>query len=102
MIYLRASSEETLISKLSFARKDNQWVLGTHNYFLNIIGTLYNDDEVYSEEDDSQGEKVCISPPTPKSGFHANLLILNDDFDPQIPEEIILITPPNKILRVLA
>lgn len=66
-LFLKSDSEADMIEALPFARTDDDWVVATHEYALDIIGTIYNDNAVF----DADGE--VITPATAKDGFHANL-----------------------------
>ena len=99
-LYLRTTDEQELIDSLSFARgvdedDDGIWITGSHNYSLDIIGNLYNDDGVF----DSNGE--VITPATKLSGFHANLCCTEAIAD-LVPAAIQVTPKPNKLKRVWA
>lgn len=44
----------------------------TANHAIDVIGTLYNDDGVYDE--DENGDLVVVTPPTELPGWHINFL----------------------------
>lgn len=102
-LYLKAATEQALIDALPFARGidlqgDPYWLSATNEFSLDIIGDLYNDDAVYSEELDERGRHVCISAPTKIPGFHANLRC-NDRIRALIPEGVIIMPPPGRVQR---
>ena len=46
---------------------------------IDIIGTIFNDDAVYSEtETDSEGFPALVSPATPIDGYHVNICLRAD------------------------
>ena len=40
-LYLKATTEQTLIDALPFARSGNNWIDATHDFALDIIGQLH-------------------------------------------------------------
>lgn len=92
-LYLKAATEQDLINALPFARKDDQWLEATSEFALDIIGDIYNDDAVFKGRE-------CITPATKIPGFHANLILINEDL--VVPEEIIITPSPSKLQRVWA
>lgn len=54
-IYLKAPTEQDLIEALPSFRENDEWVSCSHQHYLDVIGTLYDDNG------------------TLKEGFHANL-----------------------------
>jgi len=91
-LYLRAQSEEELITKLSFLRGQNSQGEGfwrvDHDAEIIIQGTLYNDDEVFNEN----GE--VVTPRTPMVGFYA-ILLCKDWVANLVPSDIKLPKPNN-------
>ena len=86
---LKAEDDASLIEALSFARSKDEddndiWITDTHSYSLVIIGTLYNKDEVYSEE---TGE--IATPPTTIDGYHADIRC-NQEISSLIPLNIVI------------
>ena len=71
------------------------WLVATHDYSLDIIGALYNDDGVYDDEGN------VIAEPTLLNGFHANIRCTQEIAD-LIPSKIIITPPPSKLKRVWA
>ncbi len=99
VLYLKSITENALTEALSFARgidlEDSPfWREATHEYSLDIIGNLYNDDAVWDGVN-------LITPATKIPGFHANI-ICNDRILALIPTDIIIIPPPNRIQRMWA
>ena len=97
ILYLRADTEQNLIDALPFARgvdfdSNPIWIRTTHDFTLDIIGALSNDDATV----DGNGE--VVTQPAQKPGFHANLLC-TDAIAATIPNEIIVIPPPTNIKR---
>ena len=63
----------------------------THDYSMDIVGVIYNDDGVYNEE---TGE--VITPPTPMDGWHVNFKgTLPDGWDANL-------VTPNTPYRIFA
>lgn len=96
VLYLKANNEQALIDALPFARGldllgNPYWIPATHEFSLDIIGTLYNNDAVFNGV-------ALITPPTEISGFHANIKC-NDRILALIPVNIIIIPPPQRIQR---
>jgi len=91
-LYLKALTEQALITALPFARKDNKWMEADHDYAIDIIGDLYNDDAIYS------GENV-ITPATKIVGFHANLRC-TQALANLVPLNVIVTPPPTTLVRV--
>lgn len=83
-LHLKAANEAALIEALPFARYEDSWITATHEFSLDIIGDLYTPG-IYEGE-------VCIMPAVKLEGFHANLILINEDLF--VPEEII-INPSN-------
>lgn len=95
-LYLKAITEDVLIDAIMFARgiyMDSSpfWRKATHEFALDIIGTLYNKDAVW------EGTKL-VTPPTKMPGFHANI-ICNDRIKDLIDVNIIITPTPARILR---
>ena len=98
-LYLKASSEQALIEALPFARGVSQvgesyWISATHEYALDIVGDLYNNDSILNGV-------IIVTPATKISGFHANITC-NDRIMALIPVEIIIMPPPGRIQRMWA
>lgn len=96
-LYLKATDEAALIEALPFARGEDEqgnaiWIQTTHDYALDIVGDIYNDDAVFGEEVDETGALIAITPPTKVEGFHANLRS-NDDIAALVPQSIIIEAP---------
>jgi len=70
--YLRFPSQEvweqtaTAVGVLSVVDGEEQWSYYTHDWAVDDVGVIYNDDGVYSDD----GE--VITPPTPMDGWHVN------------------------------
>lgn len=88
--YLKTKDEAELIKSLSFARVTSEdgegWLRNTHDYSLDIVGTIYNDDAVT----DAAGE--IVTPATSMSGFHANI-ICSPEVISKIPSELFIPAP---------
>jgi hypothetical protein len=73
--YLRFQDQETwLIAATAAGYRVNQednWVFNyyTHDWAIDDVGIIYNDDGVYNEE---TGE--VITPPTQMDGWHVNII----------------------------
>jgi len=98
-LYIKVANEGDLINALTFARvmdenKQEIWLTSSHDYALDIIGTIYNDDAVFADDG-----VTLVTPATPKDGFHANLRLLNDSLESKIPPEIIIPKPNNPVRR---
>lgn len=90
-LYLKATDEQDLIDQLSFARSGDEWIQATHNFALDVIGVMPNNDGVYDES----GE--VITPATIAPGYHANIRCA-DDFLVNIPVNLIIDpVTPNRI-----
>lgn len=90
---LKVLNEQELIDILPFARITDQddnvfWRTDTHDYSLDIIGEMYADDAVYSED----GE--VITPPTKIEGYFANIVATKDIIN-TIPEQY-FVYPQNR------
>lgn len=94
-LYLRTVSEQELIDGLSFAHNNDGWILSSHDYALDIIGDLYNDDAIFDEDGN------ITTPATKKTGFHANLRCTQAIAD-LVSENIQVIPPPISIRRIWA
>jgi len=70
------------------------WVDATHDYSLDVIGGMMNDDAVL--DDDGM---IVVTEATPMPGYHANIRLMNDDFLSNIPESITIPTPANPLRR---
>jgi len=97
-LYLKATDEAELIDEIPFLRgvddnDDPVWITSSHDYALDIIGTLYNDDALYD------GEGVLITPATPIDAFHANLRC-TDEISLLVPIEIQVVPPPSRMQRL--
>ena len=70
--YLRFPSQDvwkqaaTAVGVLSVVDGEEQWSYYTHDWAVDDVGVIYNDDGVYSDD----GE--VITPPTPMDGWHVN------------------------------
>jgi hypothetical protein len=70
--YLRFPSQDvwkqaaTTVGVLSVVDGEEQWSYYTHDWAVDDVGVIYNDDGVYSDD----GE--VITPPTPMDGWHVN------------------------------
>ena len=98
-IYLRAVSEADLIKALPFARRVygdgiERWVTDTENYSLNVIGRLQKNDASYARVKEAL---ICVKPPTPIPGFHANIRVMSDTLI--IPDEIIISEPKTTLVE---
>lgn len=96
VLYLKAASEAALKTALSFARftdieGQESWLLATAEYSLDVIGDIYNEDAVYDN-------RTLVKAATKKVGFHANI-ICNERILALIPQSIIIIPPPGRIIR---
>ena len=71
--YLRFPSQEvweqvaTAVGVLSVVDDEQQWSYYTHDWGVDDVGVIYNDDGVY---DPDTGD--VITPPTPMDGWHVN------------------------------
>jgi len=71
--YLRFPSQEaweqaaTAVGVLSVVDDQQQWSYYTHDWAVDDVGVIYNDDGVYDLE---TGD--VITPPTPMDGWHVN------------------------------
>ena len=71
--YLRFPSQEaweqaaTAVGVLSVVDDEQQWSYYTHDWAVDDVGVIYNDDGVY---DPDTGD--VITPPTPMDGWHVN------------------------------
>ena len=71
--YLRFPSQEaweqaaTAVGVLSVVDDEQQWSYYTHDWAVDDVGVIYNDDGVYDLE---TGD--VITPPTPMDGWHVN------------------------------
>ena len=71
--YLRFPSQEvweqvaTAVGVLSVVDGQKQWSYYTHDWAVDDVGVIYNDDGVYDLE---TGD--VITPPTPMDGWHVN------------------------------
>ena len=71
--YLRFPSQEvweqtaTAVGVLSVVDGEEQWSYYTHDWAVDDVGVIYNDDGVY---DPDTGD--VITPPTPMDGWHVN------------------------------
>jgi hypothetical protein len=106
ILYLKAATEQLLIDALLFARSvDSEglgiWITSTHEYALDLIGDLYNDDTVYSDTIGIYGSYDIITPATKQAGYHANLKC-NERIKALVPVNIIIVPPPSRIQRVWA
>lgn len=105
VLYLRADSEAALITALAFARMTGAngqggWLTATAEYALDIIGDIYNDDGVYDTSSflGFFPSRICVTPPTKKAGFHANLKC-NDRILALVPVGVIIVPPPGHVVR---
>ena len=71
--YLRFPSQDvwkqaaTAVGVLSVVDGEEQWSYYTHDWAVDDVGVIYNDDGVYDPE---TGD--VITPPTPMDGWHVN------------------------------
>lgn len=71
--YLRFPSQDvwkqaaTAVGVLSVVDGEEQWSYYTHDWAVDDVGVIYNDDGVY---DPDTGD--VITPPTPMDGWHVN------------------------------
>lgn len=71
--YLRFPSQEewkqaaTAVGVLSVVDGEEQWAYYTHEWAVDDIGVIYNDDGVYDPD-----TGAVITPPTPIPGWHVN------------------------------
>jgi hypothetical protein len=71
--YLRFPSQDvwkqaaTAVGVLSVVDGEEQWFYYTHDWAVDDVGVIYNDDGVY---DPDTGD--VITPPTPMDGWHVN------------------------------
>ena len=71
--YLRFPSQDvwkqvaTAVGVLNVVEGEEQWSYYTHEWAVDDVGVIYNDDGVYNPD---TGE--VITPPTPMDGWHVN------------------------------
>ena len=71
--YLRFPSQDvweqaaTAVGVLSVVDGEEQWSYYTHDWAVDDVGVIYNDDGLY---DPDTGD--VITPPTPMAGWHVN------------------------------
>lgn len=103
MIFLKFPDEATFLAKAEEAGltytddEENSHVsTGSHEYSLDIVGVIYNDDGVY-ETDPETADLTVISEPTTVDGYHINMVgDVPESFDEYI------IDPPNTPARIFA
>lgn len=79
-VYLRTPTEQDLIEALPSFRENDEWIICSHQHYLDVIGTLYDDNG------------------TLKEGFHANLRCSQDVAD-SISESVKIPTPNNILIK---
>lgn len=81
-LHLRADTEQDLIEALPEFHDGEEWITGSVDYALDVIGAIENQPAVYDEDE-------LVSPATYYDGFHANLRCKQEIAD-TIPESIII------------
>lgn len=66
-LYLRVATEAALASALPFAREDDEWIMASHDFALDLIGPVVTTDGTYDED----GEELTA--PVLDARYHANL-----------------------------
>lgn len=103
MIFLKFPDEATFLAKaedagLTYTDEDGNSHIstGSHQYSLDIVGVIYNDDGVY-ETDPETADLTVISEPTTVEGYHINMV-------GNVPESFkeYIINAPNTPTRIFA
>ena len=83
--YLRFTSQEeaeTKFTEVNYRHTETFPEEGEQTYYavrgqigdIDIIGDIWNDDGVYSEDSET-GEITVVTPPTKKDGYHVNIIL---------------------------
>ena len=83
--YLRFASQEeaeTKFAEVNYRHTETFPEEGEQTYYavrdqigdIDIIGDIWNDDGVYSEDSET-GEITVVTPPTKKDGYHVNIIL---------------------------
>lgn len=62
---------------------------------ISVIGTMYNDDAVFGEDD--EGMPTTVSPATAKEGWHVNVLALSGEDTTAIEDYSVEVTTPSRV-----
>lgn len=95
--YLKAADATALYDVLEAAgvvtEGDQGWhVTDAHKYALDVIGDVYKPTGETIQTDEGQ-----LSWVQSVGGFHANLRVMTDDFDPSLLTDIIIDMPSNPV-----
>tara|TARA_B100002019_G_scaffold151100_1_gene130135 strand:+ start:221 stop:565 length:345 start_codon:yes stop_codon:yes gene_type:complete len=83
--YLRFASQEeaeTKFTEVNYRHTETFPEEGEQTYYavkdqigdIDIIGDIWNDDGVYSEDSET-GDITVVTPPTKKDGYHVNIIL---------------------------
>lgn len=79
---LWAETEQDLIEALPEFHDGEEWITGSVDYALDIIGTLENQPAVYDEDE-------LVTPATYYDGFHANIRCI-PEITATLPKSVII------------
>lgn len=94
--YLRFPSQDvweqvaTAVGVLNVVEGEEQWAYYTHEWAVDEIGVIYNDDGVY---DPDTGD--VITPPTPIPGWHVNFKA--ESLPPDLAAYVVTPASPSRV-----
>ena len=75
--------------------EDGEHLFSPNYRNISVIGTIYNDDAVFGE--DEEGLPTTVSSPTTKEGWHVNVLALSGEDTTAIEEYSIEVATPSRV-----
>lgn len=92
-IYLKFASEAEAMNALAFAVSDGRWIVGTHDWALDPVGTIVLEQPTYDADGNALTEAVFAD------GYHVNIRLLTPG---SIPDLSVYEVHPSNPRRVWA